>query len=130
MKSLARSLVVVFFVFVIPFPCPLPLERGLGDRTFVGGPVKFLLTRCSFFCCPSFAMPSAAVTRVGRQAGLPALGAVAAWGNAALTVLASGQWRAVRFGVVEFWGWASVACYLTLVEALPVMLRPLHATFR
>lgn len=56
--------------------------------------------------------------------------AMLAWVTAAWSVLEAGDWRAVRFGVIEFWGWASVAGYVALVEALPVMLRPLHGVFR
>lgn len=53
-----------------------------------------------------------------------------AWAKGVWSVLEAGQWRAVRFGVIEFWGWASVAGYLALVEALPVILQPLHGVFR
>lgn len=59
-----------------------------------------------------------------------ALEALLAWATGAWSVLEAGDWRAVRFGVVEFWGWASVAGYVALVEALPVMLQPLHGVFR
>ncbi|CAM9226846.1 unnamed protein product [Laminaria digitata] len=42
----------------------------------------------------------------------------------------AGEWRETRLRVEEFWGWASVAGYLALVEALPVLLAPLHGLFR
>eukprot|EP00903_Cladosiphon_okamuranus_P015190 g14043.t1 len=61
---------------------------------------------------------------------LTALEASLAWATSAWSVLEGDAWRAVRFGVIEFWGWASVAGYVTLVEALPVMLQPLHGFFR
>lgn len=56
--------------------------------------------------------------------------ALLAWVTGAWSVLAAGGWRSVHFGVIEFWGWASVAGYMALVEALPVMLQPLHDVFR
>lgn len=40
------------------------------------------------------------------------------------------SWRSARFGVVEFWGWASVAMFLTFYETLPVLLSPLHGVIR
>lgn len=61
---------------------------------------------------------------------LPTLQACLHWMKGLWSVLEEGEWRSVRFGVVEFWGWASVAGYLALVEALPVMLQPLHGVFR
>lgn len=42
----------------------------------------------------------------------------------------AGELREKRLRVEEFWGWASVAAYLTLVEALPVLLAPLHGIFK
>eukprot|EP00752_Nemacystus_decipiens_P012976 g11482.t1 len=64
------------------------------------------------------------------EASSTALGVLMAWVTAAWSVLEAGDWRAVRFGLIEFWGWASVAGYVALVKALPVMLQPLHGVFR
>ncbi|CAM9435900.1 unnamed protein product [Ectocarpus sp. 12 AP-2014] len=64
------------------------------------------------------------------EAVLPTLQACLHWMKGLWSVLEEGEWRSVRFGVIEFWGWASVAGYLALVEALPVMLQPLHGVFR
>ncbi|CAN0092065.1 unnamed protein product [Ectocarpus sp. 6 AP-2014] len=67
--------------------------------------------------------------QVGKTV-LPTLQACLHWVKGLWSVLEEGEWRSVRFGVIEFWGWASVAGYLALVEALPVMLQPLHGVFR
>ncbi|CAM9710728.1 unnamed protein product, partial [Ectocarpus fasciculatus] len=64
------------------------------------------------------------------EAVTPTLQACLHWIKGLWGVMEEGEWRAVRFGVIEFWGWASVAGYLALVEALPVMLKPLHGVFR
>lgn len=42
----------------------------------------------------------------------------------------TGSWLETKFAVVQFWGLTSVVAYLALVEALPVLLRPLHVFVR
>lgn len=62
------------------------------------------------------------------------VGALLGWmgdeGGRWAAAVRSGDWREAKLGVVEFWGWASVAAYLALVESLPVLLRPLHSAIR
>ncbi|CAM9170916.1 unnamed protein product [Scytosiphon promiscuus] len=71
------------------------------------------------------------IEEVADEAAVPiAMEAWLAWAKEVWSVLEAGEWRAVQFGVIEFWGWASVAGYITLVEALPVILQPLHGIFR
>lgn len=56
--------------------------------------------------------------------------AVVGWVGGVREAFEAGEWREKRLRVEEFWGWASVAAYLTLVEALPVLLAPLHGIFK
>ncbi|CAN0454593.1 unnamed protein product, partial [Ascophyllum nodosum] len=52
------------------------------------------------------------------------------WAIGVRESLRTGDWRSARFSLVLFWGWASVAAYATLVEALPGLMRPLHPALR
>ena len=72
-----------------------------------------------------------AVAEASKAAGVGAgVEAVVEWVGGVWEGFEAREWREVRLGVEEFWGWASVAAYLALVEALPVLLSPLHRLFR
>lgn len=72
-----------------------------------------------------------AIAEASKVAGIGAwVEAVVGWVGGVREALEAGEWREKRLRVEEFWGWASVAAYLTLVEALPVLLAPLHGVFK
>lgn len=72
-----------------------------------------------------------AVTDASKVVGVSAwVEAGVGWVGGVQEAFEAREWREVRLGVEEFWGWASVAGYLALVEALPVLLSPLHGVFR